>query len=320
MQAKRTLPNRGWLPLSLMACYGFVLLAVPVLSASAQQPSAGISVSPPSYELSANPGDEITNTIRVDNPVDQALKISVSARNFTALGEEGQVNLTEEDSTYSLAKWITISPSTATVDARASQEFKYTIKIPADAEPGGRFGSIVFKTAAKPLTGQSGVSVGQEVGSLVFLKIAGNVQEKSSIAEFKATHAINEYKPVNFDVRVKNEGNVHTRPTGTITITNFFGKKVATVPIDSRNVLPGAVRRMEAQWKDSGRFLFGKYTATISVVYGGNSQIVTASTTFWGFPYTIILVSIGALILLGLLVFRARKRIRLALRVLSGKS
>jgi hypothetical protein len=319
MQA-HSIKKHRLLLICVFAIYSLVVLLGPALSAGAQQPTAGISVSPPTYELSANPGDEITNTIRVDNPVDQALEVTVSPRNFTALGEEGQVNLTEEDGTFSLAKWITITPASATVAPRASYEFQYTIKVPSNAEPGGRFGSLVFKTAAKPLNGQTGVSVGQEVGSLLFLKIAGNVQEKSSISQFRTMSQVNEYKPVKFEVRVKNEGNVHIRPTGSITITNFFGKKVATVPIDSRNVLPGAIRKMEAEWKGGSRFFFGKYTATASVVYGGDSEIVTASTTFWGFPYTIILVVIGAFTLLGLLFFRARKRIKLALRVLSGKS
>ncbi|HSH18297.1 MAG TPA: DUF916 domain-containing protein [Candidatus Saccharimonadales bacterium] len=296
------------------------LTVFPAFSAHAQDNRAGLAISPPSYELSANPGDTITNTIRVDNLIDQAQEVTVSPRNFTALGEEGQVNLTEEDSTYSLAKWITIAPAKGSVAPKESQEFTYTIKVPANAEPGGRFGSIVFKTTARPLQGQSGVAVGQEIGSLLFLKIAGNVQEKSSVADFKAARAINEYKPVPFEVRVKNEGNVHLRPKGTVTITNIFGKKVATVPLESRNVLPDAVRKMTAEWKDGGRLIFGRYTATVSVVYGSDNQIATASTTFWGFPYTIMLVILGALILLGGLAFKARVRLKLALRALSGKS
>jgi hypothetical protein len=251
---------------------------------------------------------------------DQAMDISVVARNFTALGEEGQVNLTEEDSTFSLAKWITISPASSRIGARESGSFEYTIAVPANAEPGGRFGSIVFKTAAKPVEGQTGVSIGQEIGSLVFLKIAGSVSEKIAISSFKPLHAINEYKPVALDLRIKNNGNVHIRPTGTVTITNMWGKKVATVPIDSRNILPDAVRKIEAEWKEHGRFIFGRYTATASVVYGSDNQIITASTTFWGLPYTIMLVVLGVLILLGSFLYRGRKRIRLAMRALRGKS
>lgn len=306
-------------PLLLTSALVLFLVSLPLSDASAQQPARGLAISPPSYELSGNPGDVITNTIRVDNLEEQNLDVTVTPRNFTALGEEGQVNLTEQDSTYSLAKWVTISPSSATIAAKESASFEYTVRIPANAEPGGRFGSIVFQTAAKPVKGQTGVAVGQEVGSLIFLKIAGNVTEKVIVSSFKAAHTLNEYKPVAFDIRLKNTGNVHMRPTGTVTITNMLGKKVATVPINSRNILPDAVRKVEAEWKDGGRFMFGRYTATASVVYGSDNQIVTATTTFWGLPYTIMLVTLGALVLLGILLFRGRRRIRLALRALSGK-
>lgn len=316
-------PIKFWPSLSLVM--GIVMAAVLLIPSnshaqSQQPPATSISVSPPSYELSANPGNEITNTIRVNNPTNQQLEVSVSIRNFTALGEEGQVDLTEQDTTYSLARWITVSPESSAIQPQATREFTYTIRVPANAEPGGRFGSIVFKTSAKPLEGQSGVSIGQEVGSLVFLRISGDVQEKSSIAGFKSVNTVNQYKPVGFEVRVRNEGNVHVRPTGTITITNMFGKKVATVPLDARNVLPDAVRNMTAEWKGGNKLIFGRYTATASVVYGSDNRIVTASTTFWGFPYMIALVILGVLLLLGFGIYRGRKRIRLALRALSGKT
>jgi hypothetical protein len=55
-------------------------------------------------------------------------------------------------------------------------------------------------------------------------------------------------------------------------------------------------------------------------VYGSNNQIVTASTTFWGFPYTIMLVCVGVILLVSAVVYRGRKRIKLALRALSGKT
>jgi hypothetical protein len=309
--------RRLLLLLAAFASFG-LLLAMPA-PASAQTNASGLAISPPSFELSANPGDTLTNSIRVDNTQNQSLDVTEDVRNFTALGEEGEVNLSDQDNTYSMAKWVTVTPAKATIAPGQSHVFQYTISVPANAEPGGRFGSVVFRTSAKPLTGQSGVSIGQEVGALIFLKIAGNVSEKGSIASFASTHAINQYKPVDFIVRLKNDGNVHLKPTGTITVTNIFGHKIATIPLESHNVLPGAIRKFDGQWR-GGKFIFGKYTATVSVTYGSNNQIITASTTFWGFPYIIMLVIIGVLILIGLLLYRIRNRLKLAIRALSGKS
>lgn len=294
------------------------VMVVGVGMTSAQSPQkSGLAISPPTFELSANPGDTLRNSLRVDNIVSQPLEVTVDTRNFTALGEEGGINLSGEENEFSLASWIEVTPHKITIPAGKSAVFDYVISIPDNASPGGRFGSIIFKTTLKPVEGQSGVAVGQEIGSLVFLKISGDVKEKASVAGFSAKSGLNERGPVGFDIRVKNEGNVQFKPTGSITISNFFGRKVATIPINQQNVLPGAIRKMSAEWDTT--WLFGKYNATVSLVYGKDKQVITGSTAFWGFPYKLVGLSLLVVVLLGAFVYPRRKRIGRALKVLFGK-
>ncbi|MDB5166669.1 MAG: exported protein of unknown function [Candidatus Saccharibacteria bacterium] len=282
----------------------------------AQQP-VGLTVSPPTFEFSANPGETVSNSIRVENITDQPLDVSVDVRNFSALGEEGQVNLTSEDNPYAMAAWVKVAPTKDTIAAKDSKTFEYTITVPSNAQPGGRFGSIVFKTTPQAVSEGSGVAVGQEVGALIFMKIAGDVHENASIVGFKTTQKLYEYGPVSFETRVKNDGNVQFKPQGTITIANMFGKVVQTIPVDSRNVLPGAVRKMDAEWKN--KWLFGPHSATVSLVYGSKGQIITATTTFWAFPYKIALVVLAGICLLAFFVRRNRRRLWKALKVLFSK-
>jgi hypothetical protein len=309
---------------------GFLLCAVAVLPvllvplAAAQapaQPKAGLAISPPTFELTANPGDKLKNSLRVDNIADVAQEVTVLRRNFEALGEEGGIDLSEGDSPYSLANWIQVSPDKITIPARQSQTFDFSIGVPANAAPGGRFGSIVFKTDAKPVPGQSGVAISQELGALVFVKIAGDVQEKALLAGFDTSKKMNAGKPVDFNVRVKNEGNVQFKPTGTITISNFLGRKVATVPIDAQNVLPGATRKMSGKWQN--RWMLGRYQATASVVYGSNKQILTSTTSFWAFPYQLTFKNVAVVLIilvpLGALIYTRRKRIIKAIKILLGR-
>jgi hypothetical protein len=277
----------------------------------------GLSISPPTFEFSANPGDSISNSIRVENISDQQLPVSVDVRNFSALGEEGEVNLSKDDNSYSLSSWIKISPSTATIAPKESKTFDYTISVPTNAQPGGRFGSVVFSTSPKKVAGGTGVSIGQEVGSLIFLKIAGDVHESAQIVSFGAGGKVHEYGPVTFEARVKDAGNVQFKPRGTITITNIFGKTVETIPVDSRNVLPGAIRKMDAKWNH--KWLFGPYTATTSMVYGSKGQIITASTSFWGFPFKIILAVLIVLAIAGFGIYKGRARLARTFKVLFGK-
>lgn len=287
------------------------------LNPSLAQDTVSLAVSPPTFELSANPGDTLENTIRVENLTDKPLEISVDRRNFTALGEEGAVGLTEEETSFSLASWITVSPEKITIPAKRQNTFTFTTKIPVNAEPGGHFGSIIFKTGGKK-PGETGAALSQELGALVLLRVAGNIKEEASLESFSAKKAFWSSGPVGFEARVKNEGNVHLKPTGKVVITNFLGNEAAKIEVEPRNILPGAIRKIPATWDQ--KFLLGKYTATVSLVYGSQGEILTDSTTFFGFPTKIGVGILAGLIILIVVLYPARKRIRMALKVLfSGK-
>jgi len=245
------------------------------------------------------------------------MKVVVQKRNFTALGEEGAVDLTEDETSFSLASWITVSPSETEISGKGTAIFAFSTAVPLNAEPGGHFGSIIFRLKSQGPE-QSGALVAQELGALILLRVAGKAKEGASLASFRSTKKIWEKGPVEFEIRVENEGNVHLKPTGVITITNLFGRKVASFPVDPRNVLPGAIRKSSATWDK--KFLFGRYTASLALNYGSQGRVLTGATAFIGFPYRW-----GGLVLLGLLIlafflYRARKRIKLALKVLFGKA
>jgi len=89
----------------------------------------GITVSPPIFELTGNPGDVLENTIKVSNFSDVPIEIGTDLRNFTAIGEEGAVGLTDEETSFSLAKWMHVSPDSFTIQPEDTKIFKFTIKV-----------------------------------------------------------------------------------------------------------------------------------------------------------------------------------------------
>ena len=298
---------------TLLVLASSLLASVPASADS----KVGLAISPPTFEFNANAGDAVSNSIRVENITDQPLPVTVDIRNFTAMGEKGEVSLSKGSNRYSMSDWISVTPTAQTIAAKDSAVFNYTIHVPQNAEPGGRFSSIVFSVAPQKVTGGSGVAIGQEVGSLLFLRVAGDVKESAQIESFDTGSILHEYGPVHFQIRVKDTGNVQFQPRGTVSITNMFGKPVQTIPVNAHNVLPGAVRQMDASWQH--KWLFGQYNATVSLVYGSKGQIITASTTFWGFPFRIILVVLIILAVLGFIIFRGRRRFGRAFKVLFGK-
>ena len=255
-----------------------------------------------------------TGTIHLDNTTGRQTEINVGIENFTANGEQGEVSLSTEDSQYALAKWITVSPTHATLANNQRQDFTYTIHVPAGAEPGGHFGSIVFSTVPPKSAGSTGAVVSQSVGALFLVRIPGPINENATVESFATNKSFYSQGPVNFLLRVKNNSTVHVKPIGVITITNEITGQKNVVGIDGLNVLPGAIRQIPIVWKQS--FLLGKYQAVANLSYGSKNNPLATSTEFYAFP-----VMLGVIILVVVLfVFFFRKRLWKAIKIiLRGK-
>ena len=307
---------RRWAPLTVIVAVLATIMVAWHAHAQQQPSQVTISVSPTVFELSANPGDVLNNSFRIVNGTDQELTLGTTPKNFTASGEEGAVNLTDEDTSFSLASWITVTPTDAVVPARGSQTFDFQITVPASAEPGGHFGSVIVNT--QPISiDSSGAAVSQEAGPLILVSVAGDITKSGQIVDFAAQKNFWEKGPIVLETRVENQGNVHFKPSGTIVIKNMFGREVTSIDLEERNVLPGTIRKLTNEW--SPGFAVGKYTADLSVVFDNGQTVSTASTSFIVFPYKVIIPALLGVILLVFLLVRFRRRIAAAGRALAGK-
>lgn len=287
------------LPLFLISGVSFLTVQKFV---TAQVAGQGMEISPPSQEVTVNPGETTTIKAKLRNPSNKTLPISVRVEDFLAKGEEGQVELTSS-SPYSVISWTKISPEKFELAPGESQEVTATINVPADAA-GGRFGSFVF--AVQPDTPEgTAASVAQQVASLFLLKVSGPVDEKLAIKSFSAP-GFSEFGPVPFEVNVANEGNVHVKTYGLINVTDMFGNRVADVVVKGTNVFPQAERNIKAQLDK--QFLFGQYKASALLYFGEQNDNITANTTFIVFP---VRIAVGILIVI-IILFLMRKRFKRA--------
>lgn len=288
-----------------------VVSIMPTRTAVAAATTGSITIAPISFELYANPGESLTEKIRVRNDSGADNTYQILVEDFKAVGEEGSVDLMDDQSntTYSLAKWVVPEPKNISVKNGAEKEISFTINVPKDAEPGGHYASVLAEMGASGAQVQSGATVASKVGSLILLRVAGNVKENANIESFKANKYYYEKSPVSFELRVKDNGNNHINPTGTILITNLFGQKVAEIPLNGKNVLPGAIRKMDTDWSFS-KLLANRYTATLVANYGQQNQTLSATTTFIVFPkpFAIALLIVVILIVLAILNKKKFKR------------
>lgn len=300
-----------------------VTLALFGIASAQQTEQVNLSISPQNIELSVNPGDTTVDTIRITNNSAEAVQITAESFDIQPQGEEGSyIPIEATGESFSLSSWISLVPDGAIIPPRDTQDFELTITFPADAEPGGHYATAVFTTVPPPSQGEgASATVQQELALPVILaKVSGDIVESADLVEFKAAKSFytNEDQ-IEFETRLNNTGNVHVKPKGTIVIKNMFGSEVATIDVDSNNVLPEYVRQLGAVWEDPG-FAWGRYTADLSMVFGNSDQIITASTSFTVFPYQTI---IPAAILVGALLYvliRYRDRFGMALKVLTGRN
>jgi hypothetical protein len=282
-------------------CFAFVRQYV--IAANAGQ---GLQVSPPSQEVSVDPGKTVTVTAKLRNPGNNTLPIKVSVEDFTAQGDEGAVAV-GADSPYSITSWATVSPNNFSLAPGEEQVVTATITAPANAA-GGHYGSFVFSVTPAS-TQKTSAAISQEVASLFLVRVNGPVTEKLTLKGLSAP-AYSEFGPVPFTLDFTNEGNVHVKTFGLINVRDMFGNKVADVVVSGTNVFPGAERLIKAQLDK--KFLIGSYTATATMYYGSQNQNLSAETSFIVFPTRIALIIIVILVILYLM----RKRFKKATKAL----
>lgn len=286
---------------------GFILQST-AQAAPAPTPQA-LEIAPPVVTISAKPGEVIKANISIRNVSTANMVAKNEINDFTAAGEDGTPKLLLEEgqtTPYSMKKWIAPIPQ-LTLKPKQLVEQPINIAVPANAAPGGYYSVIRF-TATPAGIDTSGVSLSASLGALVLLRVQGDAKEAMSVVEFSAskngvTSTLFESTPLRFNTRIRNDGNVHEQPVGRIIIKDMFGRTQAgvNVNLDRRNVLPQSVRKFDALLDKAvigNKFMFGRYTAQLTVTYGDKNQTTSSNLTFWILPWKLIAAIIVGLIAL----------------------
>ena len=273
--------------------------------------SSGLEVSAPIYEPTIKPGTADPNIIKIKNIGSQTTTYYPEVVDFKPLDETGApsfLKVGEDSGTYSLAKWVTFTKEAITLAPNESTALTFTITVPANAEPGGHYGGILFSTQPVSVQG-TGVALASKVGSLILVRVAGAAKEILTIKEFSTPKSSYDNANVNFTLRVENSGNVHLQPKGVVVIKNILGGQIAALDVNQigSNVLPSSIRDFELNWKDPG-FKIGYYTATLTLSYGNPSQNLTSQVSFWILPWNIILITAATLLIVLIGLYFAIKK------------
>jgi len=300
-----------------------VSLAVVILSfpfwgdialVTAQEPETlrsleGVTISPALIERDVTAAEELSLSITITNNDDDS-EFYLSAVDFRADPQEGgspQFFKSTDPGAFSF--WVQFPQEKIAVRRGESKEFHFSVIVPEVAEPGSHYGAIVLSRQDPANLQGLAVGVTLEVGSLIFTKIAGEVIETGQALSFATSRRWYEEPPVTFAIRFENTGNVHTKPTGVIEISNMAGVKETVLQINPSfgSVLPNSIRRFEEEWNPTRWFnsipRMGRYEVEGLLSYGlPSSSQKLGSITFWLIPWR-FLAKVAVVISAILLVF-----------------
>jgi hypothetical protein len=280
----------------------------------------GVQILPAFIEDAAGPGSELSAEMTVRNLSQIEQTFYLAKKDIAGVRDDATPIFAEEgmeQTGFEISSWITISEEPIILAPGASVKVPFSITVPQDATPGSHFGGV-FVTSEPPRLRETGAAVGYEVGSIVSIRIRGDVVENARIRSFATDKSIYNGSTVTFTTRVENSGNVLIRPRGPLEIQNMFGKRVGVVTVNDAKggVFPRTTRAYDTTWQ-SEDLLIGRYEAVVSLIYGeeGNETTVSAVVSFWVLPFRIIAPILGILAFISLAVyFGVRAHIKKTLR------
>jgi hypothetical protein len=263
--------------------------------------------------LTGKPGDTLQTSIRVRNTSNKPVAIRTLIKDFV-VEEDGETPMPIEEavsSRWSLASWVTIAPAEQLLQPNQSGQATIIITIPQDALPGGHYAMALHQPTGSKLpepgtatTQDSASVVNQRVGTLLYVTVEGPTNESAFIRDLTIPK-FTEFGPVPFGLTVDNQSDIHIKPKVSLEVYNWFGSKVETIEVESKNVFPLMSRNFTGTWDRV--WGIGLYKAKAVVSYGTQGQVVLAQQYFWLLPIT-LLMSGGVVLLVLLAVSVAVRR------------
>jgi hypothetical protein len=230
-------------------------------------------VDPYLVDVSASPGAFRTVPILIENEDDAAIQVTARAKDVS-FDLDGVMTVSEPSGgDRTCAAWIEISPSEFMMRPRDRRRVMAKISVPKDAE-GGYATQLDFM--ASVAEGEAKQAKPGIAGTTLLVTTQGDVSKKGEISEVDISQS-GRGKPIRFAVSVKNNGNTHLEPTGSVRVYQLVdgspGRVIGEIPFDEIYdvVLPGGTRRLRASLP--GDLLSGRLRAEITVGVGGESAL-----------------------------------------------
>jgi len=268
-------------------------------------------IGPGKFEISVAPGQTVTKEISVTNRISDGRTFEITVEDIQGSndGDKAVVLLGKEDGPYTIKDYLKFKSKRFTLDLGERAWIPVTIEVPADAEPGGHYGSVLISTVqeSEEESSSARTPIIAKIGTLFFITVEGDVEKSGNLKSFETKNNEKWFTkgPINFHVLYENTGSVHLNPYGELRVKNLFGDEVGFLEVDPWFALPKSLRSRDIAWDRN--LLFGRYTATLSINRGYDDIVDELKIVFWVFPWKMvggIFIGIFTIILLLRFIFK----------------
>lgn len=304
-----------------------------------------LTVSPPIIDLRVDAGASASGSFRVKNNSDANEHLILEFGKFVAGPDASRPVFSDLDATDIFPEWFNLSQKEFDAAPHQWNVINYTFKPPLTANP-AYYIAVTARRASDVKLHQVGEAARGSEAILFLIQVnSSRVYHAIDLQQlggksigFTTDHYIYEFLPVNFSVRIANNGNVHETAFGNIYIDWLTGHKLDIGVLDVNKegsiILPQTNRNFSSTWNEgfprwepvldsSGNqlmdkigkpvrhltwdfskilwFRIGKYRAHLVLAYNDGVRDIPleAETEFWVIPWRILLALLVLLLIIG---------------------
>lgn len=224
----------GWLRST-----GLVLFTTAIGMAAAPAGAAGFSVliTPPRFELRAQPGDVMRQVLEITNTASSPAKLAIQTAEW-AFAEDGAVVFSNPLADGSCRPWTALEARSLELGPNARRRFRFEVAVPPDAaDTECRF--VILFEGEPELVGQLALPVAGRLGIIVYVAV-GNAQAQLELRSATAVDHDGKKLPA---LTVSNTGSATTRLEGFLSGRDGAGREIVFMP-QNAPVLPGQTRTL----------------------------------------------------------------------------
>lgn len=224
------------------------------------------------FTYSVDPGDHISDTVKIINTGDTAQTVALTSVDAT-MTDTGDFALKDLSETMvGIGTWVKLDKNKITVGPSSTAEVNFTIDVPSSLAPGDYAGGLLISPDMDAMAESSSESSGAvsiiRVGVRIYVSVSGEKVFKfvaGTDEQEPYTHSVEVDGTHNFNFAYKNEGNTNMDVSADLELKNLFFK-LDSVHADFGTLMPGVSGTPKINWTKAPKIGFITATSTLNYV------------------------------------------------------